>query len=115
MDWDGRGPVKLSHAGGMALLDRTIYESYARSMIKCDIRDVFEKIQFNIKNNIETDWRVMENICTHSVMYDVENLGIRLLHEANVLERYEDNFDIIAEVEEEEEIVHANHRIRARI
>lgn len=48
-------------------------------------------------------------------MYDVENLGIRLLHEANVLERFEDNFDIIVEVEEEEEIVHANHRIRARI
>ena len=48
-------------------------------------------------------------------MYDVENLGIRLLHGANVLERYEDNFDIIAEVEEEEEMVHANHRIRARI
>jgi hypothetical protein len=45
----------------------------------------------------------------------VENLGIRLLHGANVLERFEDNFDIIAEVEEEEEIVHANHRIRARI
>ena len=114
VDWDGRGPVKLSHAGGMALLDHTIYESCARSMIKCDIRDVFEKIKFNIKNNIETDWRVMENICTHSVMYDVENLGIRLLHGANVLERYEDNFDIIAEVEEEEEIVHVNHRIRAR-
>jgi hypothetical protein len=113
VDWDGRGPVKLSHSGGMALLDRTIHESCARSMIRHDIRDVFEKIQFNIKNNIETDWRVMENICTHSVMYDVENLGIRLLYEANVLERYEDNFDIIAEVEEEEEIVHANHRIRA--
>ena len=115
VDWDGRGPVKLSHSGGMALLDRTIHESCARSMIRHDIRDVFEKIQFNIKNNIETDWRVMENICTHSVMYDVENLGIRLLYEANVLERYEDNFDIIAEVEEEEEIVHANHRIRTRI
>ena len=114
VDWDGRGPVKLSHTGGMALLDRTIYESCARSMIKYDIRDAFEKIQFNIKNNIETDWRVMENICTHSVMYDVENLGIRLLHAANVLERYEDNFDIIAEVEEEEEIVHVNHRIRTR-
>jgi hypothetical protein len=47
-------------------------------------------------------------------MYDVENLGIRLLHGANVLERFEDNFDIIAEVEEEEEVVHANHRIRGR-
>jgi hypothetical protein len=114
VDWFGRGPVKLSHTGGMGLLDRTIYDSCARSMIKYDIRDAFEKIQFNIKNNIETDWRVMENICTHSVMYDVENLGIRLLHAANVLERYEDNFDIIAEVEEEEEIVHANHRMRAR-
>ena len=114
VDWVGRGPVKLSHTGGMALLDRTIYDSCARSMIKYDIRDAFEKIQFNIKNNIETDWRVMENICTHSVMYDVENLGIRLLHAANVLERYEDNFDIIAEVEEEEEIVHVNHRIRTR-
>ena len=68
-----------------------------------------------MKNNIETDWRELENKCTSSVMYDVENLGIRLLYEANVLERYEDNFDIIAEVEEEEEIVHANHRIRTRI
>ena len=115
VDWDGRGPVKLSHAGGMALLDLTIYESYARSMIKCDIRDMLEKIQFNMKNNIETDWRELENKCTSSVMYDVENLGIRLLHGAKVLERFEDNFDIIAEVEEEEEIVHANHRIRARI
>lgn len=114
VDWVGRGPVKLSHSGGMGLLDRTIYESCARSMIRHDVRDVLEKIQFNIKNNIETDWRVMENICTHSVMYDVENLGIRLLYGANVLERFEDNFDIIAEVEEEEEIVHANHRIRSR-
>ena len=47
-------------------------------------------------------------------MYDVENLGIRLLYEANVLERYEDNFDIIEGLDEEEELVHANHRIRER-
>ena len=47
-------------------------------------------------------------------MYDVENLGIRLLHGAKVLERFEDNFDIIAEIEEEENEIHENHRRRER-
>lgn len=114
VDWDGRGPVRLSHTAGVGLLDDVIYESDTRSMIKYDIRDMLEKIQFNMKNNIETDWRDLENKCTSSVMYDVENLGIRLLHGAKVLERFEDNFDIIAEIEEEEEDIHANHRIRER-
>jgi len=112
--WDGRGPVRLSHTAGVGLLDDVIYESDTRSMIKYDIRDMLEKIQFNMKNNIETDWRELENKCTSSVMYDVENLGIRLLHGAKVLERFEDNFDIIAEIEEEEEDIHANHRVRER-
>jgi hypothetical protein len=112
--WDGRGPVRLSHTAGVGLLDDVIYESDTRSMIKYDIRDMIEKIQFNMKNNIETDWRELENKCTSSVMYDVENLGIRLLHGAKVLERFEDNFDIIAEIEEEEEDIHANHRVRER-
>ena len=112
--WDGRGPVRLSHKAGVGLLDDVIYESDTRSMIKYDIRDMLEKIQFNMKNNIETDWRELENKCTSSVMYDVENLGIRLLHGAKVLERFEDNFDIIAEIEEEEEDIHANHRVRER-
>ena len=114
VDWDGRGPVRLSHTAGVGLLDHVIYESDTRSMIKYDIRDMLEKIQFNMKNNIETDWRELENKCTSSVMYDVENLGIRLLHGAKVLERFEDNFDIIAEIEEEEEDIHANHRVRER-
>jgi hypothetical protein len=114
VDWDGRGPVRLSHTAGVGLLDDVIYESDTRSMIKYDIRDMIEKIQFNMKNNIETDWRELENKCTSSVMYDVENLGIRLLHGAKVLERFEDNFDIIAEIEEEEEDIHANHRVRER-
>lgn len=114
VDWDGRGPVRLSHTAGVGLLDDVIYESDTRSMIKYDIRDMLEKIQFNMKNNIETDWRELENKCTSSVMYDVENLGIRLLHGAKVLERFEDNFDIIAEIEEEEEDIHANHRVRER-
>ena len=114
--WDGgrRGPVRLSHTAGVGLLDDVIYESDTRSMIKYDIRDMLEKIQFNMKNNIETDWRELENKCTSSVMYDVENLGIRLLHGAKVLERFEDNFDIIAEIEEEENEIHANHRRRER-
>ena len=114
VDWDGRGPVRLSHTAGVGLLDDVIYESDTRSMIKYDIRDMLEKIQFNMKNNIETDWRELENKCTSSIMYDVENLGIRLLHGAKVLERFEDNFDIIAEIEEEEEDIHANHRVRER-
>ena len=114
VDWDGRGPVRLSHTAGVGLLDDVIYESDTRSMIKYDIRDMLEKIQFNMKNNIETDWRELENKCTSSVMYDVENLGIRLLHGAKVLERFEDNFDIITEIEEEENEIHENHRRRER-
>ena len=105
-------PIKLSHTEGVGLLDRIMHESYTRSMIKHDIRDMLEKIQFNMKNNIEMDWNDLELKCTSSVLFDVENLGIRLLHGAKVMERYEDNFDIIEGIEEEEELVHANHRIR---
>ena len=114
VDWDGRGPVKLSHTAGVGLLDRVMYESHTRSMIMHDVRDMLEKIQFNMKNNIEMDWNDLEWKCTNSVLFDVENLGIRLLHGAKVLERYEDNFDIIEGLDEEEELVHANHRIRER-
>lgn len=115
-DGDGgrRGPVRLSHTAGLGLLDDVIYQSDTRSMIKYDIRDMLEKIQFNMKNNIETDWRELESKCTSSIMYDVENLGIRLLYGAKILERFEDNFDIIAEIEEEENEIHANHRRRER-
>jgi len=105
-------PEKLSHTAGVGLLDRVMYESHTRSMIKHDVRDMLEKIQYNMKNNIEMDWNDLELNCTSSVLFDVENLGIRLLYGAKVLERHEDNFDIIEGIEEEEELVHANHRIR---
>lgn len=105
-------PIKLSHTEGVGLLDRIMYESYTRSMIKHDVRDMLEKIQFNMKNNIEVDWNDLESKCTSSVLFDVENLGIRLLYGAKVMERYEDNFDIIEGIEEEEAEVHRNHRIR---
>lgn len=105
-------PVKLSHTEGVSLMDRVMYENYTRSMICHDIRDMLNKIKFNMKNNIEMDWKDVEFKCTNSVLFDVENFGIRLLYGAKVLERYEDNFDIIEGIEEEEEEVHANHRIR---
>ena len=105
-------PIKLSHTEGVGLLDRVMYENYTRSMIKHDVRDMLNKIKFNMDNNIEMDWNDLESKCTSSVLFDVENFGIRLLHGAKVLERNEDNFDIIEGIEEEEEIVHRNHRIR---
>lgn len=105
-------PKKLSHTEGVGLLDRIMHESYTRCMIKHDIRDILKKIKFNMENKIDIDWNEVELKCTSSVLFDVENLGIRLLHGANVLERNEDNFDIIEGIEEEEAEVHRNHRIR---
>jgi len=107
-------PTKLSHTEGMGLLDRVMYENYTRSMIIHDIRDMLDKIKCNMENNIEIDWKGVELTCASSVFFDVENFGIRLLHGAKVLERNEDNFDIIEGIEEEEELVHRNHRIRER-
>lgn len=105
-------PEKLSHTAGVGLLDRVMYESHTRSMIKHDIRDMLVKIQYNMTKNIKMDWNDLEFKCTSSVLFDVENLGIRLLYGAKVLERHEDNFDIIEGIEEEEELVHANHLFR---
>ena len=107
-------PEKLSHTEGVGLLDRVMYESHTRCMIMHDVRDMLEKIQFNMKNNIEMDWNDLEWKCTSSVLFDVENLGIRLLYRAKVLERTSSPFDIIEGIEEEEELVHASHRIRER-
>lgn len=111
----GNIPTKLSHMEGMGLLDRIMYESYTQSMISHDIRDMLTNIKFNMENNIEMDWKGLELTCVSSVLFDVENLAIRLLHGAKVLERYEDNFDIIEGIEEEEEEMHRNHRIREDI
>ncbi len=105
-------PVKLSHTEGMGLLDRIMYENYTRSMICDDIRETLDKIKFNMENNIEVDWKGLELTCANSVLFDMENFGIRLLYGAKVLEQYEDNFDIIEGIEEEEAEVHRNHRIR---
>jgi hypothetical protein len=108
-------PEKLSHTAGVGLLDRVMYEHYTRDMIKHDIRDMLEKIKFNMEYNIEINWKDLEFKCANSVLFDMENFGIRLLYTAKVLDRYEDNFDIIEGIEEEEEELHANHRIRERL
>jgi hypothetical protein len=105
-------PEKLSHATGVGLMDRVMYENHTRSMIRDNIRDMLEKIQFNMENNIEINWKDIQFTYSNLVLFDIENFGIRLLHGAKVLERYEDDFDIIEGIEEEEEFIHSNFRVR---